>query len=77
MSLDLSRKYPKLNFVVQDRPAVIEQAKGILSRTHGIDVDAAFELMRLYARRHGHRISDVARAVVTDPAEHPELTTRT
>ena len=29
MSLDLSRKYPKLNFVVQDRPAVIEQAKGI------------------------------------------------
>ncbi|MFW5470300.1 ANTAR domain-containing protein [Knoellia sp. CPCC 206435] len=55
----------------------IEQAKGILSRTHGIDVDAAFELMRLYARRHRHRISDVARAVVTDPAEHPELTTRT
>ena len=45
----------------------IEQAKGVLARTHGVDVDAAFERMRDYARRHHHRLSDVACAVVTDP----------
>ena len=53
----------------------IEQAKGVLSRTHHIDVDAAFERMREYSRRNHHRLSDVARAVVTDPGLHPELMT--
>jgi len=52
----------------------IEQAKGILARTHGIGVDAAFDLMRLYARRSNARLSDVAREVVTDPGRHLELT---
>ena len=55
----------------------IEQAKGALARTHGIGVDAAFDLMRDYARRHQHRLSDVAHAVVTDPGRHPDLTTAT
>ena len=54
---------------------LIEQAKGMLSRTHHIDVDAAFERMRAYSRRNHHPLSDVARAVVTDPGLHPELTT--
>jgi GAF domain-containing protein len=53
----------------------IEQAKGVLSRTHHIDVDAAFERMRLFSRSNHLRLSDVARAVVTDPGQHPELTT--
>lgn len=53
----------------------IEQAKGVLARTHGIRVDAAFDLMRAYARANHHRLSDVAQAVVTDPTRHPELTT--
>ncbi len=53
----------------------IEQAKGVLARTHGISVDSAFEQMRTYARTHHHRLSDVARDVVTDPRRHPELTT--
>ena len=52
----------------------IEQAKGVLARTHGVDVNAAFELMRQYARRHHHRLTDVAQAIVTDPASHPDLT---
>ena len=51
----------------------IEQAKGALAQTHAITVDAAFELMRGYA--HRHRLSDVAHAVVTDPAAHPALST--
>jgi GAF domain-containing protein len=52
----------------------IEQAKGVLARTHGIGVDAAFDLMRGYARAHHHRLSDVARDVVSEPSRHPELT---
>ena len=52
----------------------IEQAKGVLARTHDIGVDDAFDLMRNYARVNQHRLSDVARSVVTDPHRHPELT---
>jgi hypothetical protein len=33
--------------------------------------------MRQYARRHHHRLTDIAHAIVTDPASHPELTGRT
>ena len=53
----------------------IEQAKGALARTHAITVDAAFELIRGYARSHHHHLSDVAQAVVTNPEAHPELNT--
>ncbi len=53
----------------------IEQAKGVLARTHRIGVDAAFDLMRSYARRSHLRLSEVAEAVVTDPSLHPEITT--
>lgn len=52
----------------------IEQAKGALSRIHGVHVDAAFRLMRDYARRHHLRLGQVAQAVVSDPGRHPELT---
>lgn len=55
----------------------IEQAKGAVARAHGIDVDAAFELLRDYARLHHHQLVDLAHAVVTEPALHPELTTST
>lgn len=52
----------------------IEQAKGALSRMRRVGVDEAFVIMREYARSHHHRLSDVAAAVVTDPARHPQLT---
>ncbi|BCY11855.1 GAF and ANTAR domain-containing protein [Actinoplanes sp. L3-i22] len=52
---------------------VIEQAKGAIAQTHGIDVDAAFQLIRGYARRTNRRLSDVAYTVVTDLASLPEL----
>lgn len=52
----------------------VEQAKGALARTHGIGVDAAFELLRGYARRHSLGLSDLAHSVVTEPASYPELT---
>jgi GAF domain-containing protein len=55
---------------------VIEQAKGALARTHDIDVDRAFDLLRRYARNHNHKLVELARTVLTDPAAVPELTRR-
>jgi len=52
----------------------IEQAKGALARMRGISVDEAFTLMRDHSRRQHLRLTDLALAVVTDPASHPDLT---
>jgi GAF domain-containing protein len=53
----------------------IEQAKGALAQIHATHPDAAFEMLRNYSRRHHFRLSDVALAVLQDPASHPNLTT--
>jgi GAF domain-containing protein len=55
---------------------VIEQAKGALARTHHIDVDQAFELLRRYARNHNRKLVELAHTVLSDPADVPELTRR-
>jgi GAF domain-containing protein len=52
---------------------VIEQAKGALARTHDIGVDAAFTLLRTYARNHNRKLTDVAHALLADPASVPDL----
>lgn len=54
----------------------IEQAKGALARMRGTSVDEAFALIRDHSRRHHLRLTDVALAVVTNPASHPDLTGR-
>ena len=41
----------------------IEQAKGVLAERLGCSVDMAFGRMRDHARRHGRRLSEVAREV--------------
>lgn len=53
---------------------IIEQAKGAIAQIHGVGVDAAFELLRTHARGRHLRLGDVARAVVSDPASVPDLT---
>lgn len=53
---------------------VIEQAKGALSRIHGIGVDEAFARLRSYARSNNRRLSDLAHAVITEPDTVPALT---
>ena len=44
--------------------ATIEQAKGILMATHSITADEAFELLRGHSQTHGHKLIDVADAIV-------------
>jgi GAF domain-containing protein len=43
---------------------VIEQAKGVLAERAQIGVDAAFARMRVHARDHNRRLSDVARKLI-------------
>jgi len=46
------------------RRAVIEQAKGILMARHAIDGDAAFEMLRDHSQHNGHKLADVAAAII-------------
>ena len=46
------------------RRALIEQAKGILMARHAINADKAFELLRDHSQHNGHKLADVASAVV-------------
>jgi AmiR/NasT family two-component response regulator len=46
------------------RRAVIEQAKGILMARHTIDAARAFEMLREHSQNSGHKLADVAAAIV-------------
>ena len=46
------------------RRAVIEQAKGILMARNSIGAEDAFELLRAHSQSNGHKLADVAAAVV-------------
>ncbi len=44
---------------------VIEQAKGMISEREGLDMDAAFRLLRNHARNQNLRLADVATSITT------------
>ena len=46
---------------------VIEQATGAVARSFGIGIDEAFERMREHARSHNLKLTEFARALVTEP----------
>ena len=46
------------------RRAAIEQAKGILMALHAIDGDRAFEMLREHSQHNGHKVADVAAAII-------------
>jgi AmiR/NasT family two-component response regulator len=46
------------------RRAVIVQAKGILMSRHAIVADDAFERLRGHSQHNGHKVADVAQAIV-------------
>ncbi len=52
---------------------VIEQAKGIIAQSRGVSPDAAFTLIRDYARSNNRRLSEVANTIVTDLPGPPDL----
>lgn len=56
-----------------DSRVVIEQAKGVLAASAGLSVEAAFETMRTYSRRHNQRLAEVAAALVTRELEAKQL----
>jgi AmiR/NasT family two-component response regulator len=46
------------------RRAAIEQAKGILMERHGIESDRAFGMLRDHSQRSGHKLADIAAAII-------------
>lgn len=56
---------------------IIEQAKGVLAESSGLDMDAAFACMRSYARRQNQLLTAVARDVVDGVIAPQELSEQT
>jgi hypothetical protein len=52
---------------------LLEQAKGVLAERHGINPGEAFTLLRNYARRNHHRLTQLAAAVVDGSTTAAEL----
>jgi len=52
---------------------LLEQAKGVLAERAGVDVTAAFTMMRTHARRHGLTLTSVATAVIEGALDAREL----
>ena len=57
---------------------VIEQAKGIIAESLGVDMDRAFQTMRAHARDKNRKIGDIARGVIdkTIPAGQLKASSR-
>jgi hypothetical protein len=56
-----------------DSRVVIEQAKGVTAARRGVTPDAAFDVLRRYARHHGRRLRDVADDVIAGRLDVLEL----
>jgi GAF domain-containing protein len=56
-----------------DSRIVIEQAKGKLAGERGIDVDAAFQLLRSHARSRSETVRSVSERVVAGSLEVPDV----
>ena len=55
---------------------IIEQAKGKVGQAADCSMDEAFDRLRLHARNHNARLTDVAEAVVMDGLKPDDLDKR-
>ncbi|QHC60368.1 GAF and ANTAR domain-containing protein [Rathayibacter sp. VKM Ac-2760] len=60
---EVSRTRDQLQTALDAR-VLIEQAKGVIAHSRGVDMEEAWSILRQRARSHQARVSDVARAVV-------------
>lgn len=65
---DREKTNEQLSFALGSR-IVIEQAKGIVAERAGVDLPEAFARLRLFARNHNRRLTDVATAAVEGTLE--------
>jgi GAF domain-containing protein len=57
-----------------DSRVVIEQAKGIVAERNQLNVDAAFELLRSFARSHNRLLADTCRQIIGGSLQAEALT---
>jgi transcriptional regulator with GAF, ATPase, and Fis domain len=62
----------QLNTALSSR-VVIEQSKGVLAQTGGLDMNEAFAALRRYSRDHNQRLSDVAAAVIAQSVQPQQI----
>ena len=55
---------------------IIEQAKGVLAERNAVDMNAAFEALRRYARNHNLKLTELALAVVRGDVEPGTIAVR-
>jgi GAF domain-containing protein len=63
---------PRLRAALSSR-IVVEQAKGYLHERLDVPVDAAFGLLREHARTHGLHLTDLARTLISSPADRHSI----
>ena len=66
LNRDLLERTRQLQAALDSRVA-IEQAKGVLAERYGVEVGAAFELLRRAARANRLKLRELAAAVVAEP----------
>ena len=60
---DAAIREDHLQHALESRIA-IEQAKGMIAEHHRVDMDEAFTRLRVYARNHNRRLTEVAEALI-------------
>ena len=69
---DLSRGHPAGRHNAVGTRAAIEQAKGALMITYGLDEDEAFALLRWHSQHRNIKLRDIA-ATITDRTNDPDI----
>ena len=72
---DAADREARLQHALDSRIA-IEQAKGMLAESGGVDMDEAFTRLRRFARNHNRRLTEVAEALVAGQLKVTDVAAR-